>query len=59
MTKLLRHCFFLLLAKSLCKIIIKLKFHFKSIIMKELGGLCMNIENNVKHEAEDESIPIP
>jgi hypothetical protein len=31
---------------------------FKSILMRELGGLCM-IDNLVKQEADDQSIPSP
>ena len=31
---------------------------FKSILMKELGGLCM-IDNQLKEEAGDQSIPSP
>jgi hypothetical protein len=31
---------------------------FKSILMRELGGLC-TLDNLVKDEAEDQSIPSP
>jgi hypothetical protein len=31
---------------------------FKSILMKELGGLCM-MDNQLKYETEDQSIPPP